>query len=101
MAWQAIADGVIKATIDHDGGFMRASQSADVYATQQPTAQYHKRITFCSDIHQQAIRVRVDRRTGRASQLCCAWRVCIIRSTRTESDRSRCVWTCVCVCHRQ
>lgn len=54
---KAIADGVINASIDHDGGFMHAQASLDIYGTQQPAAAFHKRIGFCTDITHQAIRV--------------------------------------------
>ena len=59
---QAIADGVINASIDNEKGYIHAQENTDVYSTQQPTATFHKRIEFMVDIHHQAVKVILDNR---------------------------------------
>ncbi|PIK33985.1 putative 26S proteasome non-ATPase regulatory subunit 3 isoform X2 [Apostichopus japonicus] len=53
---KAIRDGVIEATIDHEKGFIRSKETVDVYATREPMNAYHQRISFCLDIHNQAVK---------------------------------------------
>lgn len=53
---KAIRDGVIDATIDHAGGFMQSRESGDIYSTQEPHTAFHRRITFCLDIHNEAVK---------------------------------------------
>ena len=53
---KAIRDGVIDATIDHEGGFIQSKETVDVYSTSEPAAAFHKRITFCLNIHNDAIK---------------------------------------------
>lgn len=53
---KAIRDGVIDATIDHQGGFMQSSESGDIYSTQEPHSAFHRRITFCLDLHNDAVK---------------------------------------------
>lgn len=53
---KAIRDGVIDAVIDHDKGWIRNQDVVDVYATDEPQQAFHKRITFCLDVHNEAVR---------------------------------------------
>lgn len=53
---KAIRDGVIDAVIDHDGGFVRSKENADVYATQEPQAAFDRRTRFCLRLHNDAMR---------------------------------------------
>eukprot|EP00164_Ancoracysta_twista_P000649 GFYU01000861.1.p1 GENE.GFYU01000861.1~~GFYU01000861.1.p1 ORF type:complete len:517 (-),score=178.09 GFYU01000861.1:47-1552(-) len=53
---KAIRDGVIEATIDHDKGFLQCKELADVYSTLEPQGAFHKRIGFCLNIHNEAVR---------------------------------------------
>ena len=53
---QAIHDGVIEATIDHEKGYMQSNDSANVYGTNEPLKAYHERIRFCLDIHNHSIK---------------------------------------------
>jgi 26S proteasome regulatory subunit N3 len=53
---KAIRDGVIDATIDHAGKCVRSREAGDAYASAEPQAQFHKRITFCLDVHNEAVR---------------------------------------------
>lgn len=83
---KAIRDGVIDATIDHAGGYifmcavvrsgvqcvivcidgffvsfdqiiyMQSKESGDIYSTQEPHSAFHRRITFCLDIHNEAVK---------------------------------------------
>jgi len=53
---KAIRDGVINATIDHEGKFIQSKENIDVYSTQEPQSAYHRRITFCLNTHNEAIK---------------------------------------------
>lgn len=53
---KAIADGVIDAVIDNEGGFVRSNENMDVYSTTEPADAYHSRIQFCLNIHNEAVR---------------------------------------------
>lgn len=55
---KAIRDGVIDATIDHDSGWLESNDSANVYTTNDPQGAFQKRITFCLDVHNDAVKVR-------------------------------------------
>ncbi len=54
---QAIRDGVIEASIDHEKGYIQSKETVDVYSTREPMAAFHQRITFCLDIHNQSVKV--------------------------------------------
>jgi 26S proteasome regulatory subunit N3 len=53
---KAIRDGVIEASIDHGGGFLRSRETADVYSTKAPFQAFHERISFCLDVHNEAVK---------------------------------------------
>ena len=53
---QAIRDGVLDATIDHASGVLISKEQGDVYATLEPGAAFHKRITFCLNLHNDAVK---------------------------------------------
>ncbi|XP_071451211.1 probable 26S proteasome non-ATPase regulatory subunit 3 [Hetaerina americana] len=53
---KAIRDGVIEATVDHEKGFMRSRESADVYGTREPQLAFHQRITFCLQVRNHSVR---------------------------------------------
>jgi len=53
---KAVRDGVIDATIDHDGGFVRSHELVDIYATTEPAEAYHRRIAYCLTTHNEAVR---------------------------------------------
>lgn len=53
---KAIRDGVIDATIDFTGGFLQSKEATDIYSSQEPTEAFHKRIAFCIDTHNDAIK---------------------------------------------
>ena len=48
---KAIRDGGIDAEIDHEQGWVTSRASPDVYATAEPQADFHERIAFCLDLH--------------------------------------------------
>jgi len=56
IAAKAIRDGVIDASIDHAAGVLVSKEAHDVYATLEPQAAFHKRITFCLNIHNDAVK---------------------------------------------
>jgi hypothetical protein len=54
-----IRDGVIKAQLDHDVGAMLSRDQADLYSTSEPQQSFHDRISFCLEMHDSAVKVRV------------------------------------------
>lgn len=53
---KAIRDGSIEAVLDHSNGWMQSHEVADVYASTQPQQEFHSRITFCLDLHNEAVK---------------------------------------------
>lgn len=53
---QAIHDGVIDAVLDHGAGTMSTAAAANVYLTAEPRDAFHRRITFCMDVHNEAVK---------------------------------------------
>ncbi|XP_038058312.1 26S proteasome non-ATPase regulatory subunit 3-like [Patiria miniata] len=53
---KAIRDGVIEASIEHEKGYVRSKETVDIYSTREPMAAFHQRISFCLDIHNQAVK---------------------------------------------
>jgi len=56
IAAKAIRDGVLDATIEHATGTLVSKEQGDVYATLEPGAAFHKRITFCLNLHNDAVK---------------------------------------------
>lgn len=48
---KAIRDGGIDAEIDHEQGWVTSRASPDIYTTAEPQADFHERIAFCLDLH--------------------------------------------------
>ncbi|KAI8140645.1 proteasome regulatory subunit C-terminal-domain-containing protein [Fennellomyces sp. T-0311] len=53
---KAIRDGVIDATLDHNGGFMKSKEIVDIYSTNEPQHAFNQRITFCMNLHNDAVK---------------------------------------------
>jgi len=53
---KAIRDGVVDATVVHDGGYMQSRAQANVYSTSEPYEQFNKRIEFCIKIRNDAVK---------------------------------------------
>jgi 26S proteasome regulatory subunit N3 len=53
---KAIKDGVIEATLDHENGWMQSKENTDIYCTREPQLQFHERIQFCLDMHNQSVK---------------------------------------------
>lgn len=53
---KAIADGSLRAVIDHENGHVVAIEAEDVYATTEPLTDMRKRINICNAIHDDARR---------------------------------------------
>lgn len=53
---KAIKDGVIDATINVEGGYITSTQKGNIYSTQEPLQQFHKRIEFCLNIRNEAVK---------------------------------------------
>ena len=57
---KAIRDGVIEATLDHEGAFMKSKEAGDVYATGEPGETFHERIRACLGLHDESVKVGYD-----------------------------------------
>jgi 26S proteasome regulatory subunit N3 len=53
---QAIRDGVIEATIDHEQSFMQSKENLDIYSTKEPQEAFHQRVQFCLELYNTSIR---------------------------------------------
>ena len=53
---QAIRDGVIEATINHEQGYVQSRELVDVYTTREPMNAFHQRIEFCLKVHNEAVK---------------------------------------------
>ncbi|XP_026193122.1 probable 26S proteasome non-ATPase regulatory subunit 3 [Cyclospora cayetanensis] len=53
---KAILDRVIDATINHDKQFLESKASVDLYASNEPQKAFHRRITFCLDLYNDAVK---------------------------------------------
>lgn len=58
---QAIRDGVIEASINHEKGYVQSKEMIDIYSTREPQLAFHQRISFCLDIHNMSVKVRRPR----------------------------------------
>ncbi|POM81432.1 26S proteasome non-ATPase regulatory subunit 3 [Phytophthora palmivora] len=53
---KAIRDGVIDAVIDHENGWLQLKETVNVYTTNDPQMAFQRRITFCLDVHNEAVK---------------------------------------------
>ncbi|CAI5734872.1 unnamed protein product [Peronospora destructor] len=53
---KAIRDGVIDAVIDHENGWLQLKETVNVYTTDDPQTAFQRRITFCLDVHNEAVK---------------------------------------------
>lgn len=56
---KAIRDGVIEAVINHDTQSVSSLPLLDVYASNEPQSMLHKRIKFCMDLRNDAVKALV------------------------------------------
>jgi len=56
IAAKAIRDGVIDAKLDHASATLISEGPTDVYSSLEPQAAFHKRITFCLNVHNDAVK---------------------------------------------
>ncbi|KAF3206169.1 26S proteasome non-ATPase regulatory subunit [Orbilia oligospora] len=52
---KAIRDGVIEAGLNNEKGYMQSKELTDVYATKEPQDQFHERIKFCMQLHNECV----------------------------------------------
>ena len=52
---KAVKDGVLDAALDHARGVLLCQPRGNVYATKEPQEAFHRRITFCLDVHNEAV----------------------------------------------
>ena len=53
---KAIMDGVIDATLDHDGKFLRSNETGNAYGSSQPQQAFNSRIEFCLEVRNDAVK---------------------------------------------
>eukprot|EP00761_Pharyngomonas_kirbyi_P012146 gb/GECH01012173.1/.p1 GENE.gb/GECH01012173.1/~~gb/GECH01012173.1/.p1 ORF type:complete len:514 (+),score=144.21 gb/GECH01012173.1/:1-1542(+) len=53
---KAIKDGVIDATIDHSEQYVQSKETIDVYSSTEPADAFRKRIRFCLNVHNEAVK---------------------------------------------
>eukprot|EP00929_Paragymnodinium_shiwhaense_P101203 TRINITY_DN640_c0_g1_i2.p1 TRINITY_DN640_c0_g1~~TRINITY_DN640_c0_g1_i2.p1 ORF type:complete len:512 (-),score=176.50 TRINITY_DN640_c0_g1_i2:250-1785(-) len=53
---KAVVDGVIDATIDYDQQFLKSKQRQNLYCSTEPQKALHKRIAFCLQMHNDAVK---------------------------------------------
>ena len=53
---KAIRDGVIEARINHSEKYMESKAQINIYSTSEPYEQFHKRIEFCLNIRNDAVK---------------------------------------------
>ena len=53
---KAIRDNIIEARIDSDKGLLVSAEAMDVYSTVEPKSQFNRRIEFCLDIYNSAMK---------------------------------------------
>ena len=56
---KAIRDGVIDATINHDEQYIQSLPQTDVYTSNEPQNVLHKRIKFCMETRNDAVKALV------------------------------------------
>jgi len=56
IAAKAIRDKVINATIDHQGKYLHTKDVVAGYSTDEPQVAFHRRITFCLNTHNDAVK---------------------------------------------
>eukprot|EP00163_Fabomonas_tropica_P018723 TRINITY_DN33117_c0_g1_i1.p1 TRINITY_DN33117_c0_g1~~TRINITY_DN33117_c0_g1_i1.p1 ORF type:complete len:544 (-),score=147.33 TRINITY_DN33117_c0_g1_i1:218-1714(-) len=53
---KAVRDGVIDAVIDHDAQTVSSKEFVDVYSSEEPLSAFHTRISFCLNVHNDAVK---------------------------------------------
>jgi len=53
---KAIRDRVIDATINHEARYLQSNENIDIYSSSEPTDAFNKRIVFCLNTHNEAVR---------------------------------------------
>ncbi len=53
---KAIRDGIIDATINHQGGYIKSRETADVYSTSEPAESFHKRLAYTLQLHNESVK---------------------------------------------
>ena len=57
IAAKAIHDGVIEAVVDGNEGTLFSKETVDLYSTPEPQAAFQRRVQFCLDLHNEAVKV--------------------------------------------
>ena len=54
---KGIRDGVIEGRVDHEGGWLEAGATGDVYSTGVPSKMFGERTKFCLQLHNESVKV--------------------------------------------
>ncbi|KAK7376684.1 hypothetical protein VNO80_02098 [Phaseolus coccineus] len=52
---KAIRDGAVDASLDHADGWMVSKETGDIYSTNEPQLAFNSRISFCLNMHNEAV----------------------------------------------
>lgn len=52
---KAIRDGAVDASLDHADGWMVSKETGDIYSTNEPQVAFNSRISFCLNMHNEAV----------------------------------------------
>jgi hypothetical protein len=53
---EVVRDGVLDGVLDHAAGTLESRGAPNVYGGKEPQEAFHRRITFCLDVHAEAVR---------------------------------------------
>jgi len=56
LAAKAIRDGVLDGILNHEGSYLESIAATNVYNSKEPQEAFHRRINFCIDVHDEAVR---------------------------------------------
>lgn len=56
LAAKAIRDGVLDGVLNHEQSYLESVSAMNVYTSKEPQEAFHRRITFCIDVHDEAVR---------------------------------------------
>lgn len=72
---KAIRDGAIEATLDCTNGWMVSKETGDIYSTNEPQTVFNSRITFCLNMHNEAVQaLRFPPTTNKEKESAEKWR---------------------------
>jgi hypothetical protein len=77
--------------VDHEAGVVICREKGDVYNTNQPSAAFHARTTFCLDVHNEVTRANMFRLSAVVIVPLTLHCVCIYLPDHVDHDFTWCV----------